>query len=86
MNDNETKAAGFPWVRSPSLLVKDLGGLALYYPGQALISKGPRRVLHPVARLGGDMVRMMAGSGEEMRAELRAMHSAELVGVTHTPT
>ncbi len=57
----------------PGLLVKDLGGLALYYPGQALVRRAPRRWLHPVGALGGDLVRRLAADGEEMRDELRRL-------------
>ncbi len=43
------------------LLLKDLGGLTIYYPGQALVSKLPRRLLDTTARLGGDLVRKLGG-------------------------
>ncbi len=45
------------------LLFKDLGGLAIYYPGQALVSKAPRTWLERVATAGGDLVRRV-GSEE----------------------
>ena len=62
-----------PHLRSPSLFIKDLGGLALYYPGQAAVARAPRRLLGPVSRLGGDLVRRMADDGAEMRDELRRL-------------
>lgn len=46
--------------KNPVLLVKDLGGLALYYPGQALLARVPRSVLGHAARVGGDAVRKVA--------------------------
>jgi len=65
--------AGTRWWRSPSILVKDLGGLALYYPGQAFVAKMPRNVVRPLAKLGGDFVRRLADDGEQMRDELRRL-------------
>jgi len=62
-----------PNKHSPTLLIKDLGGLALYYPGQEVVSRSPRRVLRQLARVGGDAVRRMAGNGREMREELRLL-------------
>ena len=62
-----------PNKRSPTLLIKDLGGLGLYYPGQALVARAPRNWLHPLSRLGGDIVRRMATDGAEMRDELRRL-------------
>jgi len=53
-----------------SLLVKDLGGLGLYYPGQAAVARAPRAWLQPLSRMGGDLVRAMARDGAEMRDEL----------------
>ncbi len=58
-------------------LLKDLGGLALYYPGQALISWSPRGALMPVAALGGDLGRWLARDGAEMREELQQLFSGE---------
>ncbi len=43
--------------RDASLFVKDLGGLAIYYPGQAAISRLPRVGLERASRVGGDLVR-----------------------------
>lgn len=60
-------------LRSPALLVKDLGGLALYYPGQAAVARAPRRLLGPASRIGGDLVRALASGGAEMRDELRRL-------------
>ncbi|MDP6935211.1 MAG: lysophospholipid acyltransferase family protein [Myxococcota bacterium] len=59
--------------RGPVTLVKDLGGLAMYYPGQFLVARTPREWLHPVSRMGGDLVRWLASDGEEMREELRLL-------------
>lgn len=56
-----------------SLLVKDLGGLALYYPGQALINQVPRPLLDRAARVGGRIVQRTGD--EEMRDELRRIHA-----------
>ncbi|MCB9777511.1 MAG: lysophospholipid acyltransferase family protein [Alphaproteobacteria bacterium] len=58
---------------NPVTLVKDLGGLSLYYPGQKLVSRSPRRWLHPVGAVGGDFVRLLAADGREMREELRLL-------------
>lgn len=52
----------------PSLLVKDLGGLFLYYPGQAALNRVPRGALDRVARVGGRLVQRMGDA--EMRDEL----------------
>jgi KDO2-lipid IV(A) lauroyltransferase len=57
----------------PARLLKDLGGLALYYPGQALICRAPRGLQMPIAAAGGDLSRWLAGGGEEMREELVAL-------------
>jgi KDO2-lipid IV(A) lauroyltransferase len=57
----------------PSFLVKDLGGLALYYPGQALINRVPRATLDGIARVGGDVVRRLGDA--EMRDELRRIYA-----------
>ncbi|HND30465.1 MAG TPA: hypothetical protein PLA94_10720, partial [Myxococcota bacterium] len=56
----------------PSLLVKDLGGLALYYPGQALLNRMPRAGLDRVATVGGGLVRRLDDS--DARAELSAIY------------
>ncbi len=50
------------------LLFKDLGGLAIYYPGQALISKAPRGLLDHAATVGGDLVRAL-GTEDIAQAE-----------------
>lgn len=62
---------------NPAFFVKDLGGLALYYPGQKLISRAPRRLLHPTARLGGDLSRALARDRDELREELRRLFGEE---------
>ncbi len=62
------------FLKRPDLLVKDLGGLALYYPGQALLSRVPRPVLGHTARLGGDLVRLAARADQDLaRTELRKL-------------
>lgn len=53
----------------PTLLVKDLGGLFLYYPGQAMINRVPRPALEGAARVGGGVVRRLGDA--DMRDELR---------------
>lgn len=61
-------------LRNPTLLVKDLGGLALYYPGQALVARAPRPWLGHTARLGGDLVRRVGRRDVEVaRQELRLL-------------
>lgn len=55
--------------RSPTLLVKDLGGLAVYYPGQALMQRVPRPLLARMALLGGDVVRRVARADERLARE-----------------
>ena len=55
----------------PDLLVKDLGGLALYYPGQRLLERAPRRVLDPLARAGAAVVRWLGA--EDLQAEAEAL-------------
>ena len=60
-------------LRSPVTFAKDLGGLMLYYPGQAAIARAPRRLLHPTSALGGDVVRRLASGGAEMREELQLL-------------
>lgn len=59
---------------APVLFVKDLGGLMMYYPGQALVARAPRRLLGPVSTLGGAAVRWMARDGAEMSEELVALY------------
>ena len=60
-------------LRSPVTFAKDLGGLMLYYPGQAAVARAPRRMLSPVSAMGGALVRRMAGNGSEMREELQLL-------------
>ena len=72
----ERKGTPTPAERPPDpvLLAKDLGGLTLYYPGQAVIARAPRRLLRPLSTLGaGLMRRISAADVEEMRAELRLL-------------
>lgn len=65
-------------LRSPALLVKDLGGLAVYYPGQALVQRVPRPLLARLALIGGDVVRRIAKSDDRIaREELRRLFGAE---------
>ena len=71
MNAEPTRK--LPHRRSPTLLIKDLGGLGLYFPGQALMARTPRSWLHPLSRLGGGLVRRMASDGAEMRDELQRL-------------
>ena len=52
----------------PSLLLKDLGGLFLYYPGQAVVNRVPRDGLIGAARVGAGVVRRMGH--DDMRDEL----------------
>ncbi|MFT4979002.1 MAG: lauroyl/myristoyl acyltransferase [Myxococcota bacterium] len=59
---------------APVLFVKDLGGLAMYYPGQAAVARAPRWLLGPTAALGGAAVRWMARDGAEMSEELVALY------------
>lgn len=54
-------------------LVKDLGGLALYYPGQAVINRVPRPVLRRAASVGGALVQRLGD--EEMKDELRRIYA-----------
>jgi len=54
-------------------LLKDLGGLALYYPGQALVAHAPRGLQMPLAAAGGDFSRRLAGDGAQMRHELERL-------------
>ena len=55
----------------PTFLVKDLGGLAMYYPGQAAVSRVPAPVLDRLSRIGGGVVQRLGDA--DMRAELRAI-------------
>lgn len=48
-----------PSQRDPKLLLKDLGGLALYYPGAWALNRMPRRGLTAAARAGASVVRRM---------------------------
>jgi len=48
-----------PSQRDPKLLLKDLGGLAMYYPGAWALNRAPRRSLTAAARLGASVVRRM---------------------------
>ncbi len=57
---------------TPSLLVKDLGGLFLYYPGQSAINRVPRTALELGARVGAGVVRRLGA--EDMRDELRRIY------------
>jgi KDO2-lipid IV(A) lauroyltransferase len=45
--------------RDPRLLLKDLGGLALYWPGAWALNRLPRRALQTAARLGASAVRRL---------------------------
>lgn len=62
-----------PPALNPGFLVKDLGGLALYYPGQKLISRAPRRLLHPVSRVGSALTRRISSPEQEAEEELRRL-------------
>lgn len=58
----------------PSFLIKDLGGLALYYPGQAVVNRLSSARLDTLASVGGRVVRRLGD--QEMRAELQAIYAA----------
>jgi phosphatidylinositol dimannoside acyltransferase len=61
-------------LRSPAVLARDLGGLALYGPGAPLVARIPRRSLALAARLGAGAIRRLRPADErEMRAELRLL-------------
>ncbi len=60
------------FARKASLLVKDLGGLGIYYPGQAAVARLPRRALLKAAQAGGDAVRL-ASQAEAAKA-LEELH------------
>ena len=62
---------------APVLFAKDLGGLALYYPGQAAVARAPRWLLGPVSTVGGAAVRWMARDGAEMSEELVTLFGPE---------
>ncbi len=53
-------------------LAKDLAGLTLYYPGQAVINRLPRGALHRLATIGGEVAARLGQ--DEMRDELRRIH------------
>lgn len=57
--------------RRPDLLIKDLGGLFLYYPGQSLLNRLPPRALRRAARLGAMAVGALGTPEHE--AELEAI-------------
>jgi lauroyl/myristoyl acyltransferase len=61
----------------PKHWIKDTLGLAMYYPGQAIVAATPRSMWNPVARLGGDLARRMADDGAEMHAELLKLFGDE---------
>ena len=64
--------------RNPVLLAKDLGGLFVYDPAQAAISRAPRRLLGRLALVGGDAVRAIAHRDVELaRRELRLLFGDE---------
>jgi KDO2-lipid IV(A) lauroyltransferase len=54
-----------------TLLIKDIGGLFLYYPGQALLNRVPRTTLDRAAQAGGGLVQRLGSA--EMEAELAAI-------------
>lgn len=55
----------------PDLLIKDLGGLFLYYPGQSLLNRFPRSALRQSATLGARLVGLLGTA--DHRAELNAI-------------
>ncbi len=55
--------------QNPVLLLKDLAGLGLYYPGLAALNRLPRSALEGISRVGGGAVRRMGSA--EMQDELR---------------
>ena len=59
---------------NPVILLKDLAGIGLYYPGQAALNRLPRSTLDGIARLGAGMVRRLGS--EEMRDELRRIQGS----------
>lgn len=58
---------------NPTLLLKDLAGLGLYYPGQSALNRVPRRALDGLARVGGGVVRRLGA--DDMRDELRRIYA-----------
>ncbi len=63
-----------PSQRDPKLLLKDLGGLALYYPGAWALNRVPRRGLTAAARAGASLVRRMElHDPAEAREELQRL-------------
>ncbi len=62
-----------PLAFNPVFMVKDLGGLALYYPGQKVVSRAPRGVLHPISQLGGALMRGVSAHEDELNEELRLL-------------
>ncbi len=55
--------------QNPVLLLKDLAGLGLYYPGAYALNHIPRTALDGISRVGAGVVRRMGSA--EMRDELR---------------
>lgn len=58
--------------QNPVLLLKDLAGIGLYYPGQAALNRLPRSTLDGIARVGAGVVRRMGSA--EMLDELRRIY------------
>ncbi|MFH1469809.1 MAG: lysophospholipid acyltransferase family protein [Pseudomonadota bacterium] len=66
-----------PHQRDPRLLVKDLGGLALYFPGAWALNRLPRGVLGVAARVGASAVRRLELHDPAVaREELRRLFGA----------
>lgn len=57
---------------NPVLLLKDLAGLGLYYPGAYALNHIPRTTLDGIARVGAGVVRRMGSV--EMRDELKRIY------------
>lgn len=57
---------------NPVLLLKDLAGLGLYYPGAYALNHIPRTTLDGIARVGAGVVRRMGSA--EMRDELKRIY------------
>lgn len=64
-----------PMLSDPVRLLKDLGSLALYFPGQRILCRSPRTLQMPLAAVGGDLSRWLAGDGALMREELEQLFS-----------